>query len=108
MNDETHHVGLQPGFNRKRPGGVTGKGWRPGVSGNPAGKRRGHASLTAALKRGLSRVDAEAIVVKLIALAKEGDLRATELIFERLDAVEVERRLADLEAAVERQNQRQS
>jgi hypothetical protein len=102
MNDAFHQDGMQPGFGGKRPGGVTGKGWRPGVSGNPAGKRRGHASLTAALKRGLSREDAEAIVVKLIALAKEGDLRATELIFNRLDSADLETRLAELEEAVYR------
>lgn len=107
MSEASHSVGLQPESNGKRLGGVTGKGWRPGVSGNPAGKRRGHASLTAALKRGLSREDAEAIVRKLIALAKGGDLRAVTIIFERFDAVEVERRLAELEAAVQKQNQRQ-
>ena len=108
MNDASDHVGLQPGSNGKLLGGITGKGFMPGRSGNPTGKRKGCVSLTATLKRNLRHGDARAIIRKLVNMARTGDLRATELIFERLDAGEVERRLADLEAAVERQNQRQS
>jgi hypothetical protein len=91
----------------KMPGGCTGRGWQPGQSGNARGRRPGGASLTAALRRTLTRKDAEEIARKLVTLAKSGDLRAVTIIFERLDAVEVERRLADLEAAVQKQNQRQ-
>jgi hypothetical protein len=89
----------------KRLGGITGRGWLPGQSGNARGRRPGGASLTAALRRKLTRKDAEEIVEKVITLAKSGDLRAVQILFDRLDAVEVERRLADLEAAVQqRQN----
>ena len=93
--------------NGKRLGGITGKGWQPGQRGNARGQRPGGASLTAALRRKLTRKDAEEIVQKLITLAKSGDLRAVQILFERLDAVEIEQRLADLEAAVQKQNQRQ-
>ena len=86
----------------KMPGGCTGRGWQPGQSGNARGRRPGSASLTAALRRKLTRKDAEEIVQKLITLAKGGDIRAVQILFERLDAVEVERRLAELEEAVYR------
>jgi len=82
------------------PGGCTGKGWQPGQSGNARGRRPGGASLTAALRRILTREDAEEIARKLVALAKTGNLRAAEIIFERLDAMEVEARLRSLEQAV--------
>jgi hypothetical protein len=94
--------------NGKRLGGCTGKGWQPGQSGNVRGRRPGGASLTAALRRTLTREDAEEIARKLVALAKSGDLRAVQILFERLDAVEVERRLADLEAVVQKQSQGQN
>ena len=84
--------------NGKLPGGITGLGWRPGTSGNPCGKRKGHHSLTAALKRHLTREDAKAIAMKLIAMARAGDLAAIKLTFERLDGVDIEDRLRTLEA----------
>jgi len=45
-------VALQrPRNGEKKPGGITGKGFMPGHSGNPTGKRLGSVSPTAALKR---------------------------------------------------------
>jgi hypothetical protein len=96
-------VGLQPENNGKRPGGVTGRGWRPGQSGNPSGKRRGCVSLVAALKRNLSRADAKEIALRLIGMAKAGDLGAAKLLFERLDSADFEARLTALEVALKKQ-----
>ena|SRR5438445_605133 len=87
--------------NGKLPGGITGKGWRKGQSGNPLGRKRGGVNLTATLRRTLKREDAEEIAAKLVSLAKGGDIRAVQILFERLDAADFEQRLADLEAAVQ-------
>ena len=96
-------VGLQRNSNGKSPGGITGKGFRPGQSGNPSGKRKGSVSLAAALARSLTRKDAEAICRKLISLAKRGDVPALRLLFDRLDTVDIEQRIISLEDALERQ-----
>jgi hypothetical protein len=89
-----------PNNGGKQPGGCTGRGWQPGQSGNVRGRRPGGASLTAALRRKLTRKDAEEIAFKLVDLAKSGDIRAMTLIFDRLDSAAVENRLAALEKAV--------
>jgi hypothetical protein len=69
----------------KRLGGCTGRGFMPGQSGNPGGRRKSVASLTAVLKRLLSQSDAEQIAARLILLAKRGSLRAVEILLDRLD-----------------------
>ena len=84
---------------RSRLGGVTGRGWLPGASGNARGRKPGSASLTAAMRRVLTRADAEEIAAKVIAMAKEGDLAAVKILLDRLDAFDFEQRLAALEAA---------
>jgi hypothetical protein len=76
-------VGLQR--NGKMLGGITGKGFLPGQSGNILGKRPGTISPTAVLKRCLTKADAKTIVLTLIAKAKRGDLNATKLILDRID-----------------------
>jgi hypothetical protein len=78
-------VGLQRECNGKLRGGITGKGFRPGRSGNPSGKRKGSVSLASALARSLTSKDADAICRKLISLAKQGDVPALKLLFDRLD-----------------------
>jgi len=78
-------VSLQPESNGKRPGGVTGKGFTRGVSGNPKGKRKGSVSLTARLKSALTKEAAAEIVAKLINMAQAGDLAATKLLWDRTD-----------------------
>jgi len=79
-------VALQRSRNGERkPGGITGKGFMPGQSGNPSGKRAGTVSPTAALRRALTRADAELIAQRVIALARRGDAQALKLLFDRLD-----------------------
>src|SRR5664280_1031858 len=96
-------VALQRDSNGKLHGGVTGKGFRPGHSGNPSGKRKGTVSLAAALARSLTRQDARAICRKLISLAKDGDVPALKLLFDRLDTVDIEQRIFELEQKLEQQ-----
>lgn len=90
-------VGLQRNYNGKSPGGITGKGFRPGQSGNPSGKRKGSVSLAAALASSLTKKDAKLISRKLISLGKSGDVPALKLLFDRLDDVEMEERITALE-----------
>ena len=61
-----------------------GRPFRPGQSGNPAGRRKGTVSLKAALKRNLTRRDANLIAQKLIALAMRGSVGATKLLLNHL------------------------
>lgn len=72
---------------KQRPvtGGCTGKGFLPGRSGNPGGRRKNAVSLTAMLKQTMTPADARAIVARLISLAKHGSIKAAQLIFDRLD-----------------------
>jgi hypothetical protein len=70
---------------QKMPGGITGKGFLPGKSGNPGGRKRGAVNLTAQLKSRLTQEDAVAIVARLIGLAKAGDLAAVKLLLDRID-----------------------
>lgn len=100
-------VGFQRDSNGKRPGGITGKGFRPGRSGNPSGRRRGSVSLAAALARSLTKRDAEVICRKLISLAKSGDVPALRLLFDRLDTVDIEQRIIQLEEALRQKQNNQ-
>lgn len=84
MSEASHSVGLQPGSNGKVLGGITGKGFMPGRSGNPTGRRKHSPSLRAALKRTATRSDCEQVASRLIALAKEGEAKATRLLAELL------------------------
>lgn len=70
---------------QKLPGGITGRGFLPGKSGNPGGRKRGAVNLTAQLRARLTQEDAVAIVARLIGLAKAGDLAAVKLLLDRLD-----------------------
>jgi hypothetical protein len=101
MNDST--VGLQRDNNgSRRLGGITGKGFKPGQSGNPAGKRKGTVSLASALARNITRHDANTICRKLIDMAIEGDVHAIKLLFEKLDDAQILSRLAELEAELQK------
>jgi hypothetical protein len=73
-------AGLQQ--EKSTPPKVIGKPFPPGVSGNPSGRRRGSVSLTATLKRILTKGDANAICFKLISQAKAGNHQAQRLIME--------------------------
>ena len=67
----TADAGLQ--HQNSVPPKVIGKPFKPGVSGNPSGRRRGSVSLTATLKKRLTKADARAIADKLIQQAKAGN-----------------------------------
>jgi len=97
-------VGLQRKNNRKLRGGVTGRGFLPGQSGNPSGRRRGSVNLATALARTLTRKDAVAICRKLISLCIAGDVPALRLLFDRLDSQVIEERLFQLEQKLEQKN----
>ena len=84
MSETSGSVALQHGSNGKVLGGITGKGFMPGRSGNPSGKRKYAPSLRAALKRVATRLDCEQVASRIIALAKEGDAKATRLLAELL------------------------
>jgi hypothetical protein len=61
--------------------------WPKGVSGNPAGKRKGTVSLAAALQRLLLKEPdkLESVARTLVDAAIAGDVSAARLLFERLD-----------------------
>lgn len=65
---------------------VRGKSGRfaPGESGNPAGRPRGSSNRATAFAQGLLDGDAEAIISKAVALAKEGEPVALRLCVERI------------------------
>jgi hypothetical protein len=69
----------------KLPGGITGKGFTPGKSGNPSGRKKDCASIAASIKRQLSRPDADAIAARLIQQARRGNLNAAKVLLDRLD-----------------------
>lgn len=64
------------GLQRKsNEGGITGKGFKKGQSGNPSGKRKGTVSIAATLRNVLSQDQADQIVANLIELATNIPLR---------------------------------
>jgi len=84
--------------NGKRPGGVTGKGFRPGRSGNPAGRPKGQ-SLTALLRAQLDKGNnAQALAKMIVDKALSGDYQFCKLILERMEG-KVPDRVEDPEKA---------
>jgi hypothetical protein len=69
---------------RKTPNGVR---WKPGQSGNPAGRRKGSVSLAAAVQRLLIKEPAliDQVARTIVNAAIAGDVAAARLLFERLD-----------------------
>jgi len=69
--------------------------WKPGASGNPAGRPRRGAALAEALRRrlgaevtltdGRRATVAAAVAARLVALALAGDVSALRLLFERAE-----------------------
>jgi hypothetical protein len=71
--------------NDKSPGGVTGKGFRPGRSGNPAGRPKGQ-SITALLRAELDKDDnAQALAEMIVRKALSGDIHFCKLILDRTE-----------------------
>lgn len=58
--------------------------WRPGQSGNPAGKPRGARHKTTLLAEKLMQDDAEAVVNAVLTAAKGGDMTAARIVLDRL------------------------
>ena len=71
----------------KRGERVASYRWKPGVSGNPAGKAKGTVSLAYALQRLLRKEPEklESIARTIVDAAIAGDVAAARLLFERLD-----------------------
>jgi hypothetical protein len=71
----------------KRDANVTPFKWKKGISGNPAGRRKGSVSLAAALQRLLTKEPdkLESVARTLVDAAIAGDVSAARLLFERLD-----------------------
>lgn len=73
-------------------GGITGKGFMPGQSGNPAGRAPGSISLTRLLTSILEeptkngrRSKAEALVRRVVKQAAHGNSALVKEVFERVD-----------------------
>ena len=84
MNPTKRNTATTAGLQHENSGKkVIGKPFAPGVSGNPSGRRRGSVSLTATLKKRLTKADARAIADKLIQQAKTGNRNVVRVILER-------------------------
>lgn len=66
--------------------------WQPGQSGNPAGKPKGSKHFQTLFKEAVVKIaegeadsDDKLIVRKVITKAKEGDLKAAEMVMDRTD-----------------------
>lgn len=66
--------------------------FKPGVSGNPKGKPKGARHFSTLIRDAITKVatdtgtsDDKLIVKALIAKAKEGDLKAVDIVFDRVD-----------------------
>lgn len=77
---------------KKKLGGRGGKGFMPGVSGNPAGKPKGARHFSTLIREAIIKVaegDAEPtdilIVQQLVTKAKKGDLAAIDRVIDRVD-----------------------
>jgi Family of unknown function (DUF5681) len=58
--------------------------WRPGVSGNPQGRKKGARHPVTILAERMLQSDAEDVVRAVIKAAKEGDMAAAKLVLERI------------------------
>lgn len=63
--------------------------FKPGQSGNPGGRRAD--PLTQAVKAAMTDEDAAAVAATVIALAKDGNLQAVALLWDRLEGKAVAR-----------------
>ena len=68
----------------KVPGGITGRGFRPGQSGCPGGRPAGR-SISAELRKILTAPKRRELAQRLIALAMGGDVAALKALLDRHD-----------------------
>ncbi len=66
--------------------------WKPGQSGNPAGKPKGARHFSTLIKEAITKVandtgtsDDVLIIQALVAKAKDGDLKAVDMVLDRVD-----------------------
>lgn len=78
MIDKTRTENLRPG-------------WKPGQSGNPAGRPKGSRNRVTLVALAAMAEGADAIARKIVDMAKEGDISAARLVIERLVPVAKER-----------------
>ena len=71
-----------------------GKPFRPGQSGNPAGRPKGSRNATTKLVEGLMEGQAEGITQVVVSAALGGDLTAARLILDRLAPARKDRAVA--------------
>ena len=78
---------MQRESNERRLGGITGRGFLPGRSGNPHGRVRGSVNISNLLAKQLRDcpADAEKIVTAWIGHAKRGSLRHLREMLNRLE-----------------------
>src|SRR5262249_30249825 len=73
-----------PGEPRAAAPDIRGRPFRPGQSGNPAGRPKGARNRASLLLQALLEGEAEAVGRKLIELAKQGEGRALKACLDRL------------------------
>jgi len=66
-------------------------GWKPGRSGNPAGRPKGSRNRVTLVALAAMQEGADAIARKVVEMARSGDLGAARLVIERLIPVAKER-----------------
>jgi len=80
---------------QKQPGGITGKGFKPGQSGNPAGRPPGSVSITTEIKKKLDEVPEgqkktylELLINRILKQAVvDGDVQMAKTIWSYVDGM---------------------
>jgi len=87
---KTKKVEKQPRNNEKLPGGITGKGWKKGQSGNPNGRPKSGFALNEYITN-LANVELEdkktmleAVVAKVYEEALDGNMTAINFLADRI------------------------
>ena len=76
--------------------------WQPGQSGNPAGRQKGHVTLTSMLRRDVlkdNHAAADAIIEATIRQAEGGNYQFVQMVLDRLDGPVAARVIVESELA---------